>query len=918
MKKIIILLFVFLTISVFCQETLVPEKTVSFGLNKHTNRDEAFFTHIDSNKNTLLVGTTERDSTFTDILSTKLNEKLEVIWQKRFSVPTNLSYDLPIKSYLDTNNNLIIIGRSSFNESRGNGLIFVIKYSSDGEIIFKKTIGGNVDGKAYTDYSFIETELTNDNVLTIVFSPIKPNEYAKPLIYFSFNENGNLIKEYEKFMPFHDIKGFIKNKDFYFLRSKEEDIRNISFKFQALKNDGTLTSKIITDENFKNYYLNSHISSEVKFKTSENLSHYLVNQNKSSHSKKDRIMITKITDDIIYTVQTPVDSKYFLIDNFIDENNLHIVIVNNLTSNKLQFLSIENNEIIVKKEISEYLATGFKLNKDGSFFITSNNSTIKLFSKNLEEINSFTTSNSYKLIDFCKYDENSISSTGIEFNKMFPSSGFYSQLDIIAEKITNNIEYKYKFSGEGTSSSFQQRIFIDNNNNYIVFASEKKGPQCYFIGCNSPPIDDLILKYDSNFNLIWKKEFNESYDAYIGNTSKVNIFFDSDNNFYYTTYKKIEGSCCERLYYLNKISPNGDLVYKKEVLQAAKKIIFEEKDNILFIISDYYSKDLANSNIKQTSISKYNSENGDFISTSDYEYLKFLKNFKEGDDFYFYLTDDCRNSDSNYIYLYKNEELLFKRYVSNVTYDCVKNYELLDDNSLFIVLGDTYSPNDYFQKITVTNQYSYSGNLNENFKTIKKLPNNNLLLLNDDNFLLTYDNNFNFLNKSENEYGRYTLFNNNLIFHQAYWENFITVLDYNLKVFKTIIIEKGYLHDWYSKFDNNNNLLIVNSIGNSIYSHSQYGWSRGFLSKYNLEDVLSINENRQVNTKNNIIVFPNPSKNFFYTNIDYEKIKLYDSNGKFIKNIFSKEIDLTNYNRGIYFIKIFTNDSIYNSKIIKN
>jgi len=82
MKKSI-LLFTILYISccqIYSQDSILPIKSESFGLNHHTNRDISYFSHVDTNRNTIVVGTTEKDSTFTDIITIKLDENLKVIY----------------------------------------------------------------------------------------------------------------------------------------------------------------------------------------------------------------------------------------------------------------------------------------------------------------------------------------------------------------------------------------------------------------------------------------------------------------------------------------------------------------------------------------------------------------------------------------------------------------------------------------------------------------------------------------------------------------------------------------------------------------------------------------------------------------------------------------------------------------------
>jgi hypothetical protein len=172
-------LFIILFISshqFFSQDLVLPIKSESFGLNHHTNRDISYFSHADTNKNTIIIGTTEKDSTFTDIITTKLDENYNLVWQKSLSVGTNMSYDIPVKTFINSSNELYIIGRSSFNQSNSNGLIFITKYAENGNIIYNKTIG-NIDGSEYVDYRYMDVNLNNDDSLSLVYSPFDSQTY---------------------------------------------------------------------------------------------------------------------------------------------------------------------------------------------------------------------------------------------------------------------------------------------------------------------------------------------------------------------------------------------------------------------------------------------------------------------------------------------------------------------------------------------------------------------------------------------------------------------------------------------------------------------------------------------------------------------------------------------------------------------
>jgi hypothetical protein len=70
-----------------------------------------------------------------------------------------------------------------------------------------------------------------------------------------------------------------------------------------------------------------------------------------------------------------------------------------------------------------------------------------------------------------------------------------------------------------------------------------------------------------------------------------------------------------------------------------------------------------------------------------------------------------------------------------------------------------------------------------------------------------------------------------------------------------------------------------------------------------------------------VTVFPNPSKNIFNINVPFDgqiEITIYDVTGKIVKQQNAKQINLTNYAKGIYFVKIKINGQKTIKKLLLN
>ena len=214
-----LLLFTFLILSIksFSQNPFTLSKKTSFGLNHHTNRDYPNFSFIDKEKNSILIGTTEKDSTFNDILVTKLDENHNLVWQKTSSFSTNLSYDMPLRAFTNINGDIYVFGVSKTNSTKINGILFYIKYDKNGNEIFKKLIGKK-DGSDYHDFGYFDVSLNIDNTINLVYSKHTYRGYgSKDFIFLKIDSSGNTIKLFEKELINNGIEGKILEDKFYFL-----------------------------------------------------------------------------------------------------------------------------------------------------------------------------------------------------------------------------------------------------------------------------------------------------------------------------------------------------------------------------------------------------------------------------------------------------------------------------------------------------------------------------------------------------------------------------------------------------------------------------------------------------------------------------------------------------------------------------
>ena len=683
-----------------------------------------------------------------------------------------------------------------------------------------------------------------------------------------------------------------------------------------IKYPGTGDETIIqfTDADFISYYNGVVLPYNVKLNIDSDKNCYLACSYISGNYSYafDKIDITKINgyNEIEYHIYTSGSDNYYLIDSFINESKGYVVLANNLSTQSITFLTFDkNNGLTTVTNPENMLATGFKKNIDDTFFITTSNSNIRLFSKDLQELKSFNTSNTYELEDFSKMDDQSISVIGTSYEKMFPESDFYTQLDIHAEKIKGSqIENNYLFNGIGTSRAQPQDVIIDNDNNLLVFVEEQLGPEDLAIGGVDPPKSYRIIKYDQNLNVIWevgipKFIFEKKY------------FFD-DANFLYVNLRDYNNG---ENYDLYRISPSGNVEFLNDSYNA--RGFFGNESNI-FIATDIVNNSITN--INHFFIYKLDKKTGNLLDERKIESEKFLDFFTLDDDLYFY-TGGGNLDKPNEINLYKNGVKIFTRKLP-------ENYGLsveeIDKDGT--VLFTTANEGGYrINKIDINNSYTYFAT---QYRIIDAptFKNNHVFLYLDADFTILLDQKLNFLSFGDNvnsyyphlmNWGDYLLLSNR-------YENRIRIIDQSGKVINDFNTEIALHEMFIIKTDAQDHLILAGQHGNKYkvvleFSNNEYSWYRGYIHKYeSLEKVLGTSDVDLISEDSKITIYPNPTSgilNIHVQNQQIEKINLYNISGQLLKEFDDNHFDLKNFKSGIYFLKIFTDsDKIINSKIIKN
>ncbi len=135
---------------------------------------------------------------------------------------------------------------------------------------------------------------------------------------------------------------------------------------------------------------------------------------------------------------------------------------------------------------------------------------------------------------------------------------------------------------------------------------------------------------------------------------------------------------------------------------------------------------------------------------------------------------------------------------------------------------------------------------------------------------------------------------------------------------------KNFKIEQYIDFNNNPNLqYICCDAEQQVYVQNQALLYGNYETTVN-SDCLSVGTlgiNSAGNAESNISIFPNPTQNYFSFSNDeiLDSVTIYDVNGRAIKTYqkVSKDLDVSFLEKGVYFIKVYTNSKVHTVKLIK-
>jgi len=910
------LVFLLCTSFCFSQSYLQPNKKISFGKHLHTNRDISFFSKVDSFGNLIITGTTEKDSTYTDVITTKLNTNLNLVWQKTASSGNELSYDTPLACYIDPSNSIYQIAQSldGLNGTNGTNL-FIVKYSTDGNMLWTLEIE---KGTYYT------STLDENGRLRMVYSIY--NETTQIFYFVTYNSDGSIFESFSKNDITNNSDGIYSNySGFCYANGNyyqaHQRLVSQTYEYQIRKISASETIS---------YLLNPYLEPDPTYSTIQGFRSGKMNigEEGSMHysfsmAYSDQIRNIKLTStgDFVYSTLTPDTYEKEYLESYLNTSgNLCIINNSKLTGDAVdKTLSIDEygstGTLINQYAIPFTVADAVKHYEDGKILAYCSG-ILKLTDENLNLITQLN-GPLIKNGDFEKINNSSIAIANTSYAKMYPEADYYSQLNIVVTKIVNNSgQFSYTYNGEGTSKIFNEKLVMDKDNNYIVLAEEKMGEDYMLGGGGSEGhLKRTITKYNSDLDILWSVEINNEL-VYPNNVGENSAVVDSNNNLFLLTRVPEENGAFQLL----KISPEGNIIYQTEAI-ASNDIFLDKDENICIVKSDMtvsWEQDYT------SVITTFSNLQGTLLNTTTIPGVSYLDTYKspEGDSYtYFYDSRLYSENLPHKIIIYKNNQphtstnLEISNQLEGITIPEISN-------TGEIYLGTNQDNGSKINKIDLL------GNIvtvptDVNLSKIKLFSDGKLLTVHTGTHINIYNTNLS-LYSTANIEGFADDFipslievNQHMLFN-SYYNNRVVSVNKEGNVTAEFKLQ-GLISDRYAATDDNGDLILTGDFGYELQLNQDYQWKRGFLHRYSIDDILGTKDFTDTE-KSLIKVYPNPSNNSVFIASETGTVKyieVFDLSGRFIEKTQSLVVDISKYPEGIYLLKIYTSLGITTKKIIK-
>jgi hypothetical protein len=516
-------------------QNLLAEWEVSNGNHEHTGRDELSLSIKDAENSVFVAASVERDSSFADIFIQKISATGAPLWQFKYSSGLELDYDRPVKMLTAPNNDLYILGRTTYATNQGIG--YILKLDAGGGLEWVLNMADETI--AHHFYNFFDAYLDENGLLQVTYT-CRADDLSTNPIFFSpaptffmtVDPAGSVIHSFQKTGIGQPTQSFA-----YGVNEYSDPAGNFVF--------------IMRDEEiFNKYYLRKihpvtgadtilPVSEALLSEAEKETLHYIdwefikLNDqgdifaaSNSAFGPVDKFFFARLNADGV--VQYAWGSSAFVpFAGFQDFFPLDTsVVLTGLYGPDFQYSTFlwnisDSGQMLDSKTLSYNgdLIPQRLIPQDSFFFMhaisqAGHNAYVYKLADNLDIFwtHRLNTPAGYDLggIDVLETDSQHVVATGTLGAKKHANSLFVSEKDIFVEQFTPGnpgYDWQFVYTDEGTSYVQTIRHAVLKNGNIAVVTAEKAGPEASFSGgSTAAPSYYYIYQYDPAGNFLTKTQ----------------------------------------------------------------------------------------------------------------------------------------------------------------------------------------------------------------------------------------------------------------------------------------------------------------------------------------------------------------------------------------------------------------------------
>ncbi len=500
-------------------EPLTPTQRVSYGNHQHTSRDAIYFSEKDSQGNLIILGTTERDFSFTDVKIVSLNENLQENWTDRLSWE-GTSYDYPLDLLIDKDDHIWVISKNYVGGSAAN---FVItRYSPSGEKLWE-----------YKSPELLDTSTLNmrqyhhffDDEGFLNFSYSQNGQYHPEYSFFRISAQGMVQDQYKLTGPFSRISNY---QNFYQGLSLEYD-EGIETLYFLKFNKDTVNRVLVELTEEQDSGIRNTLFEDATRSFIDEAGNYIyvgagkfLDTNDNPHQSTLLFSLTSSGDINFFLDHDPDFTKY-LLDAGPGTNNEILVLSNSQSIENTESepeLTLErfseDGELLFSRKIESITGNLGKI-ENNQILVRTLSGYIQRYDLELNLLSSSpenSTGTYFQPQDLHIVNDKTLL-VGTNISKKFEGSDYNAEQNYYVRKFDNDhLISEFTFNGEGTSNYYNYEMIEEASGDILVSCREFYGPNNMRPFGSRAPFQKKVFRFNSQLEYVDEEIVEEDFDLW--------------------------------------------------------------------------------------------------------------------------------------------------------------------------------------------------------------------------------------------------------------------------------------------------------------------------------------------------------------------------------------------------------------------